>query len=54
MVSPRNPDFSKLIARLAQALHRRGISFMLIGGQAVLLGVVRRKGAELARLRALV
>jgi len=37
MDSPRNPDFSGLIARLAVALDGHAIPFMLIGGQAVLV-----------------
>jgi len=37
MGSPRNPDFSALVAHLADALERHGIPFMLIGGQAVLV-----------------
>jgi len=37
MASPRTPDFRELIARVAGALESRGIPFMLIGGQAVLL-----------------
>lgn len=37
MASPRTPDFQDLIARVARALDSRGIPFMLIGGQAVLL-----------------
>lgn len=37
MASPRTPDFQDLIARVARALESRGIPFMLIGGQAVLL-----------------
>lgn len=31
------PDFARLLARLTRALESRGIGFMLIGGQAVLL-----------------
>lgn len=37
MASPPPPDFSAFIARLAGALRARRLSFMLIGGQAVLL-----------------
>ena len=37
MDSPRRPDFSALIAKLAVALNGHGIPFMLIGGQAVLV-----------------
>jgi predicted nucleotidyltransferase len=37
MDSPRPPDFSAFIAEIARELQARGIPFMLIGGQAVLL-----------------
>ncbi|MCK4771597.1 MAG: nucleotidyl transferase AbiEii/AbiGii toxin family protein [Candidatus Latescibacteria bacterium] len=37
MVSPRKPDFKKLIAAVADALNKQELPFMLIGGQAVLL-----------------
>jgi predicted nucleotidyltransferase len=37
MASPQPPDFSDLLERLTRALNARGIAFMLIGGQAVLL-----------------
>lgn len=37
MASPREPDFQRLIAAVARDLSARGIPFMLIGGQAVLL-----------------
>lgn len=37
MGSPQLPDFSNLIAGISRELRSRQISFMLIGGQAVLL-----------------
>ena len=37
MGSPQPPDFSNLIAGISRELRDRQISFMLIGGQAVLL-----------------
>lgn len=37
MTSPPSPDFAELLARLNRAMEARGIPFMLIGGQAVLL-----------------
>jgi predicted nucleotidyltransferase len=37
MDSPRPPDFSAFIAEIAREVQARGIPFMLIGGQAVLL-----------------
>ena len=37
MVSRRAPDFGALLARVGGALERHGLSFMVIGGQAVLL-----------------
>ncbi len=37
MGSPREPDFTGLLAALASRLRESGIPFMLIGGQAVLL-----------------
>lgn len=37
MDSPRRPDFADVIVRLAVALGRHRIPFMLIGGQAVLV-----------------
>ena len=37
MDSHRPPDFSGLIGRIAEELNSRGLPFMLIGGQAVLL-----------------
>ena len=37
MASAGIPDFERLIATVAVELDRRGIRFMLIGGQAVLL-----------------
>jgi hypothetical protein len=37
MASHRSPDFSGLLVRLSTALEARGIPFMVIGGQAVLL-----------------
>jgi hypothetical protein len=37
MPASRTADFGELIARLARALSARDLSFMLIGGQAVLL-----------------
>jgi hypothetical protein len=37
MASRPEPDFGKLIARLTRELRARQLSFMLIGGQAVLL-----------------
>lgn len=37
MASPRGPDFETLIAAIARDLGARGVPFMLIGGQAVLL-----------------
>ena len=37
MGSGRGPDFEGLLARLAEGLDAAGLSFMLIGGQAVLL-----------------
>lgn len=37
MGSPREPDFPRFLARLAEALRRARLPFMLIGGQAVLL-----------------
>ena len=37
MGSPVSPDFDRLIAAIAKALSARGIPFMIIGGQAVLL-----------------
>jgi predicted nucleotidyltransferase len=37
MASPDSPDFAQLIARLARTLADRELSFMLIGGQAVLV-----------------
>ena len=33
----RPPDFEALLARMANALQGRGLSFMVIGGQAVLV-----------------
>ncbi len=36
-MASRPPDFEELLARLASGLDRKGIPFMLIGGQAVLL-----------------
>ena len=36
-MASRPPDFEGLLARLSAVLERRGIPFMLIGGQAVLL-----------------
>jgi predicted nucleotidyltransferase len=42
MASLQPPDFGGLIARLARELGARGIEFMLIGGQAVLLHGVPR------------
>jgi predicted nucleotidyltransferase len=37
MLFPSSTDFSSLIGRLADALRQRGLGFMLIGGQAVLV-----------------
>jgi hypothetical protein len=37
MASPPTPDFERLIAAVAGELDRRGVPYMLIGGQAVLL-----------------
>jgi hypothetical protein len=37
MDSPRKADFEQLIARLAAELRARNLTFMLIGGQAVLV-----------------
>ncbi|MBI4545882.1 MAG: nucleotidyl transferase AbiEii/AbiGii toxin family protein [Gemmatimonadetes bacterium] len=37
MVSPDAPDFERLIAAISSELRRRGLPYMLIGGQAVLL-----------------
>jgi predicted nucleotidyltransferase len=37
MASPRAADFSALLASLTRALDEKGLPFMLIGGQAVLL-----------------
>jgi len=37
MPSPPTPDFERLIAGVARALGTRGVPYMLIGGQAVLL-----------------
>jgi len=37
MASRQPPDFAGLLARLSRGLEGRGIPFMLIGGQAVLL-----------------
>lgn len=37
MDSPRLPDFARLIVRIAEELGKQDLSFMLIGGQAVLL-----------------
>lgn len=37
MVSPREPEFGPLLARLTRALRAHDLPFMLIGGQAVLL-----------------
>jgi hypothetical protein len=37
MGSPPNPEFERLIARVARELKRRDFPFMIIGGQAVLL-----------------
>src|SRR5688500_5913957 len=37
MGSPKSPEFDRLIAAAAAELSRRGIPFMIIGGQAVLL-----------------
>jgi predicted nucleotidyltransferase len=37
MLVPPSPDFARLLATISQALRTRGISFMVIGGHAVLL-----------------
>ncbi len=37
MGSPQRPDFPRLLAALTRELNARQVSFMLIGGQAVLL-----------------
>lgn len=37
MASPQPPDVARLLVRLTAALRGRGLEFMLIGGQAVLL-----------------
>ena len=37
MDSPKHPDFQRLIARIAVELGERGLGYILIGGQAVLL-----------------
>ncbi|HET7584464.1 MAG TPA: nucleotidyl transferase AbiEii/AbiGii toxin family protein [Gemmatimonadaceae bacterium] len=42
MVSPQPPDFARLLAELTRELETRGIAFMLIGGQAVLLHGIPR------------
>jgi predicted nucleotidyltransferase len=42
MASRQPPDFGRLIARLSRELSAHGLSFMLIGGQAVLLHGVPR------------
>ncbi len=42
MGSPQAPDFAQFIASLARALAERGLSFMVVGGQAVLLHGVPR------------